>query len=159
MPVAYSGKPIIHDSLRADTAANTIADLHAILILAGWQINRSLTGGWVYDVTSPQITHYPCRVLIQDDINYKIDNPGADLYNFRSVVIKFFNVAETVSSFDHQIKTNGTYSNFQCVAGRCQLFISVVGEDGHGWSSFAGGIPFVPIYSGCALMGSLPCHH
>jgi len=156
MPVAYSGKPIIHDSLRADTAAHTIADLHAILLLAGWQVNRALTGGWVYDVTSPQITHYACRVLVQDNINYKLDNPSADLYNFPSVVIKFYNVAETISSFDHQLRTNGDYPSLQCIAGRCQLFISLVGSIGLSWSSFAGGIPFVPIYEGSCTEGLTP---
>ncbi len=144
MPVAYSGRRIVYQSIRADTAAHTFEDLDVILTDVVWTLARTLTGGKVYDILSADTVDLKARVLIQDNVNYKIDNPTADLYNFPSLVIQFMNYDESVKGFYHQLRTNGTFSSFQVVAGFSQVFISVPGEDGGGHSSFAGGIPWIP---------------
>ncbi len=150
MAVAYSETEIVRSTLDGNSAAAMISDLNVVAIAAGWNPLPGPTGGYKYMIRSPQ--GYEAHVLIQDDINYKIDNPAADLYNFRSMVIVFYNVAETVKSFDYQLRANGIFGTYQVIAGVCQLFISVPGVPGGGWSSVAGGIPFVPPAAGfCAV--------
>ncbi len=148
MPVAYSSLPIVKSTTRADTAAHMIADLHAILTTAGWTTVSSVTGGHKYTITSPQ--GFQAKLLIQDDINYKVDypGPGATLYNFRSMVFQFWDSTFTIPGFPHQVKADGTFSGTQVIAGICQVFLSVPGhtanETSYHWSSVAGGIPSRP---------------
>lgn len=154
MPVAYSELPIVKASIRCDTAAHAIADLDAILTSVGWVHLATLPGGFVYTVESPQ--GFLANVLIQDDIHYKADYPLADLYNFRSVVLQVYNIADTFRSFPYQLQTNAAYSSMQVVAGICQLFVSVPGLAGGGWGSVACGIPFVPEEAGPCVTGLAP---
>jgi hypothetical protein len=147
--IAYSQRLIVNDVLRADTASNCIVDLGDQLVRAGWTLVRTVAGGAVYEATSPDSVDYKARLLIQDDTNWKVDNPHIDLYNFRSVVLQVMNVAETVKSFYHQIRADAFYSYFQTVIGRCQVFLSVPGHDGTAWSSFACGIPALPRVGTC----------
>lgn len=157
MPVAYSGKRIIFESLRGTSPTDMIDDLAILLPLVGWELVRTVTGGGrVYALTSPDIAHYQARVLLQDDLSYKIDHPTADLYNFRSMVVQMMNVDESVRGFYHQVKTNNTFPSFQAVLGRCQCFISVPGEANGAWSSVALGIPAIPILSGPCVEGLTP---
>lgn len=150
MAVAYSDSEIVRSTLDGTSAAAMISDLNTVAVAAGWNPLPGPTGGFKYMIRSPQ--GYEAHVLIQDDLNYKIDNPAADLYNFRSMVIVFYNVAETVKSFDYQVKANGTFGLFQVIAGVCQLFISVPAVANGAWASVAGGIPFVPPAAGfCAV--------
>jgi hypothetical protein len=157
MPVAYSGKRIIFDAIRGTSPADMIEDLAIRLPLVGWQVVRDVTGGGkVYEITSLQPALYKARVLIQDDLSYKIDNPTSDLYNFRSVVWQFMNQAEDALGFPHQVKTNNTFPTFQGLFGRCQGFLSVPGEANGAWSSVGGGIPYVPIVGGVCSEGLTP---
>lgn len=151
MAVAYSDRLIVRSAAAGTSAAGMISDLHAILLLANWNISSTLTAGYIYEITSPQTVNYKAHVLIQDNVNYKIDNPSSDLYNFESVVIQFLNVDETVPSFPYQLKANSTFASFQVIAGICQLFISVPLIAGGAWSSFAGGIPWLPPAGGCGV--------
>lgn len=144
MAVAYSDKTIVRSSISGSPAAAMVSDLNTILIGAGWIVTTTLTGGFIYEITSPQTVHYKARVLIQDDVNYKIDHPAADLYNFRSLVLQVMNVAQTVVSFPYQLQATGAFAEYQVIAGICQLFISVPGRAGGAWSAVACGIPFVP---------------
>jgi hypothetical protein len=156
MPIAYSQLPIINGTLRGDTAAHWIADLEPQLIAAGWVLVRSIAGGYVYEITSPDTHHFQARVLVQDDISFHAANPSVDLYNFRSAVIWVLNVAESVHSFQYQVRTDNFWTSFQTVIGRAQMFISVPGNDGQHWSSFACGIPAQPTATGACVLGLTP---
>ncbi len=156
MPVAYSKHRIVNDVLRADTAAHFIADLELQLIAAGWVHDRTLTGGYVYVMTSPDQAGYQAKLLVQDDINYKIDNPLVDLYNIRGPVLRVLNMDESIQSFQYQMQANNAFDSFQTVVGKSQLFISVPGVDGQHWASFACGIPAMPVLAGSCVLGLTP---
>jgi hypothetical protein len=156
MAVAYSGRNIIFETIRADTAAHAFVELESILLRAVWTIDRTLTGGVVYNIISPDTVDLKAKVLIQDDVHYKIDNPLADLYNIRSLVIRVMNYGETVKSFEYQIRTDGVFTSFQVVAGFSQLFISVPGFGAGGHASFACGIPYIPLNSDPCLSTAAP---
>ncbi len=157
MPVAYSNKTIIFSGIASNPVTSLLSDLHTVLINAGWIVTTTLTGGHIYEITSPQTVDYKAHVLIQDNVNYKIDHPLADLFNFTSAVIQVLNVAEDKVSFPYQLNASfDAYTAFQVVAGRCQLFISVPGHIGGGWSSFACGIPYVPPLPGGACTVESP---
>jgi hypothetical protein len=156
MPIAYSNSPIVNSTLPADNAANFITALEDQLLAAGWTLVRHVTGGFVYLMTSPDTAAYKARLLVQDDVNYKIDHPAVSLYNFHGPVLQVMNVAETVVSFPYQLLSNGTYPGFQTVIGRAQAFISEPGNDGGGWSSWACGIPAIPTASGPCVAGLTP---
>ena len=145
MPVAYSNKTIVFSVIASTPVTSLLSDLHTVLINAGWIVTTTLTGGHIYEITSPQTVAYKAHVLIQDNVHYHIDHPTVPLDNFTSAVLQFMNVAETVVSFPYQLNASfDAFSIFQVVAGRSQLFISVPGRIGGGSSSFAGGIPYVP---------------
>ncbi len=156
MPVAYSQHKIVNGTLRGDTTANFIADLELQLIAAGWQLDRTLTGGYVYIMTSPDSVTLQAKVLVQDDVDYHTEHPSVDLYNFRGPVIRFLNMAETVQSFQYQLRGAAVYSGYQTVVGKSQIFISVPGHDGTGWSALAGGIPALPTDNGVCVAGLTP---
>ncbi len=156
MPVAYSRHKIVSGVLRADTAAHWIADLEPQLIAAGWVLDRTVTGGYVYTMTSPDLAGYTAKMYVQDNVNFHVDFPLVPLYNFSSPVIRMMNIAESVVSFQYQLATNGIYGSFQTVIGRSQIFISVPGHDGTLWSSFAAGIPALPVLAGACVLGLTP---
>ncbi len=154
MAVAYSDKPITRSAITGVTAAGMISDLHGILIGVDWSVSSTVTGGYIFEMTSPQTVDYKAHVLIQDDLSYKIDNPTVSLYNFRSMVVVVMNVIETAKSFPYQVRADSFYASFQVIAGRSQLFISVPGiTDGH-HSSFACGIPWLPPPGGACQLGT-----
>ena len=154
--IAYSQHKIVNGTLRADTTAHFIADLEAQLIIAGWTFVRNVTGGFVYSMTTPDSGGYQAKMLVQDDVSFHADHPTVDLYNFRSPVIWIMNMAETVVSFQYQLRSTGVYPSYQTVIGKAQIFISVPGHDGTGWSSFAAGIPAIPIGSRVCVHGLTP---
>jgi hypothetical protein len=156
MPIAYSQHKIVNSTLRADTAAHFVEDLEPQLIIAGWVRDRLLTDGYVYVLTSPDPGAYQAKMLVQQDLAYRIDHPSVPLYNFRGPVIQFMNMAESVISFQYQILSNAHYAGFQTVIGKAQIFISVPGQAGDGWSAFAGGIPALPVSSGDCVAGLTP---
>ncbi len=145
MPVSYSNLPIVKGTARADSAAHFVADLDALVTSAGWTTKTTVTGGFRYTLTSPQ--GFACKVLVQTAADYLIDNPLADLYTGAlSVVVQFMSSDETRKSFPHQLLAHnaGIWSHLQVIVGICQLFISLPGSAGGGWSSVAGGIPSRP---------------
>jgi hypothetical protein len=145
MPVSYSNLPIVRGTARADSVANLIADLDTLVTAAGWTTRSTVTGGFMYTLTSPQ--GFACKVRIIDAADYEI--PG-DMYTGPSVVVQFMDSSEARKSFPHQLMAHnfGNWPEFQVICGICQLFISVPGhtpgEIGYGWSSVAGGIPSRP---------------
>ncbi len=156
MAVAYSDKLIVKSSISGATPAAMIADLHAILIDAGWVVTTTLTGGFIFEITSAQSVAYKAHMLIQDQVNYLIAHPSSGIYTFNTMVIQMMNVAETVVGFPNQVKANGTFTSLQVICGFCQLFISVVGLAGGNWGSFACGIPWLPPDSGACVAGLTP---
>jgi hypothetical protein len=66
------------------------------------------------------------------------------------------NMAETVVSFQYQLRGAAVFDSYQTVIGRAQIFISVPGHDGTAWSAFAGGIPALPVLEGSCVMGLTP---
>jgi hypothetical protein len=144
MPVAYSNLPIIKGTIRADSVAHLVADLDGLVARAGWTVKTTVTGGFKYTLTSPQ--GFQCKVLVQDAVSYLVANPSADLYTGQSVVVQFMSFDESNKGFPHQLLAHnfGVWSEMQVVVGICQLFISVAGRSGGGWSSVAGGIPARP---------------
>ncbi len=154
MPVAYSDELIVRTTVSGASPAAFISDLNSVLTTAGWIITTTLTGGFIYEIQSPQM--YKAHVLVQDGVNYHIDHPAVGIYSFTSVVIQFLNVAETVVSFPYQLFMTGANPTYQLIAGVCQLFISVPGVPGGGWRAFAGGIPWLPPDSGVCVAGITP---
>jgi hypothetical protein len=158
MAVAYSDKPIVFTTLDTSTMNGLIAEIDAALTAAGWTVKTIISAGFIYTLTAPHTpSNYQVKVLIQNSIQYLIDNPTADLYTGESVVLQLMSVSGGNKGFPHQLlphNGHSTVTELQIVAGAYQMFISWPGHPGGAWSSFACGIPYVPPNTGACAVGS-----
>ncbi len=158
MAVAYSDLPIVCTTLSTATMNGLIAEIDTALTGAGWTVKTVISAGFIYTITAPHSpSPYQFKVLIQNSIQYLIDNPTADLYTGESVVLQAMSVSGANRGFPHQLLPHdghSTVTTLQIVAGAYQMFISRPGFPGGGWTSVACGIPYVPPNTGACAVGS-----
>jgi hypothetical protein len=156
MGVAYSRKPIITRTLRADTVPHLLTDLDAVLVAANWP-RTVITDGYEYALISPQGFQAKLRLT---DLGDTSPFTSAGL-----LTLQVTSADGTVLGQVHKLATGPTAyvdAGYEAVAGCCQLWIALQGiTDAHPGGvylgapefSFACGIPYVqaPVTPACEM--------
>ncbi len=153
--LALTGQtPAFSDSLRADTRAHLLADLHGVLSTV-WTSFSTFGDGYDYTLTSPQSLSARCRIWSPGDAGF----PDC-------IAAQFLSVDGLRVGPKHYIVTNRSdLAGYQVWANQCQVFFAqpgvyrnhwVGGEDGR--RSFAGGVPYAygPFSGACLAQSPSP---
>ena len=132
MAIAYSASQIVLATINSGTF---LSDISTILLQAGWSKVRDVTLGSVFKCRSPQ--GLLMRLLVQDK--------GDNVYPYGELItLQIMSEDESLSGLTHLLRCSAG-ATYQCVAGCCQLFISLPGIiSGAPFSSLACGIPYIP---------------
>jgi hypothetical protein len=154
MGLAYSDAPIIYRTgLRCDTSAHLLADLDDALVAAGWT-RTTVTDGFMYSVESPQGLRAKLKITaVGDSFAFPF---GA----FQKLRLQAFQFDGLSNGQVHYLGAGAPFTSdggYEVVAGKCQLFLAVVGLSGKTSHqpayAFSFGIPYVPQATGtCAAV-------
>ena len=139
MGVAFSpANRVIHADIDASTSACLRNGLHVAAQKAGWEIDRAITSGYVYLLTSPQDDALQCKVLIQDT--------GRTIWPFRTVIdVQFLTADEdpACSSEAYSLEY-GSGQRIRAHITPCQIFtyLTHAGSEKNG-KAVMGGVPFI----------------
>lgn len=133
--VKYSLKPIIFSLPRADNSADLRADIHSLLIAAGWQVTSTLTEGYIYNCTSPQ--GFQLGLLVQDGPSF------SGVYDSSFVIFQLQSFDGTLTGYQNALRVGPTWGPLQAIAGICYLWVSTTSTAGSITRSFACAVPYV----------------
>lgn len=144
MGIAFSPPDkVVHADINASSSECLRNGLHLAVQQAGWEINRAVTNGYVYLLTSPQDSALVCKVKIQDT--------GRTIWPFRPIIdVTFMTVDENPANSS---ETYGLVWGNDSAYGQpvrrvrahitpCQIFTYVPGIV-HNGNAVMGGVPYI----------------
>lgn len=136
MGIAYSPPDrVIHADIDASTSLCLRNGLHKAALLAGWEIDRAITDGYVYLLTSPQKASLQMKVQVHDT--------GRIVYPDVPVIDLIFMSADEVNKSASFVIEYGGIRRIRAHVGPCQIFTYRAGVVDEPRNAVMGGIPFV----------------
>ena len=137
MGIAYSPpNRVIHADMDASTSECLRTGLHAAVLRAGWEIDRAITNGYVYLLTSPQDPGLQMKVQIHDT-DRGIWPPGR-----KALDIVFMSADEANRSYPYAL-TYGAGQRLRAHITPCQIFTFRAGSTLEYATAVMGGVPFI----------------
>jgi hypothetical protein len=130
---SYPSSAVIHADIDASTSQCLRSGLHQAVQMAGWAVDRVLSNGHVYVMTSLQDINIKCKVKIQDN-GYNFFATALDVF--------FMDFEEEHVSQRYRLRYGPVGHRLRAHITPCQIFTYVPGS-GDGWSLIMGGIPFL----------------
>ncbi len=141
MGIAHSYPAPIHAEIDASSSSCLRSGLHQAVQMAGWVVDRAVTNGYVYVMTSLQDISIQCKVKIEDT-GRSIDPFVSPVLDIVFMDIEEENVSQsyvlrhTSHGFGHPI------DKIRAHIAPCQIFTYAAGSSLGGYSVM-GGIPFL----------------
>jgi len=133
MGIAYSPPDrVVHADIDAGSSHCLRQGLHRAVQLAGWTVDRAVTDGYVYLLTSPQDAGFQCKVQIHDT--------GRSVFPGDGVIEVIFMDAEEEHLSSGYVIRYGPGRRLRAHLTPCQIFTYTAGVQGN---AVMGGIPFI----------------